>query len=44
MAESGAEPEAIVEAKGLRQIADAGAIGQVVEEVLAANPGGSRGL
>ena len=38
MAESGAEPEAIVEAKGLRQIADAGAIGQVVEEVLAANP------
>ncbi len=38
IAESGAEPEAIVEAKGLRQIADAGAIGQVVEEVLAANP------
>ena len=38
MAESGTEPEAIVETKGLRQIVDAGAIGQVVEEVLAANP------
>lgn len=39
MAASGEEPEAIVEARGLRQITDTGAIEGVVEEVLAAHPG-----
>ena len=38
MAESGEEPEAIVEKKGLRQITDADAIRRVAEEVIASNP------
>ncbi len=38
MAKSGADPGAIVEEKGLRQISDAGEIEKVVEDVLAANP------
>jgi aspartyl-tRNA(Asn)/glutamyl-tRNA(Gln) amidotransferase subunit B len=35
---SGATSSAIVEARGFRQISDAGALGAVVDEVLAANP------
>ncbi|HEX5318488.1 MAG TPA: Asp-tRNA(Asn)/Glu-tRNA(Gln) amidotransferase subunit GatB [Stellaceae bacterium] len=38
MAETGADPAAIVEAKGLRQVTDTGAIEAAVEAVLAANP------
>jgi aspartyl-tRNA(Asn)/glutamyl-tRNA(Gln) amidotransferase subunit B len=38
MAETGADPAAIVEAKGLRQVTDAGAIEAAVAAVLAANP------
>ena len=38
MAESGKDPEAIVEEKGLRQITDTSAIEGVVEDVLASNP------
>ena len=38
MAESGKDPEAIVEERGLRQITDAGAIERVAGEVIAANP------
>ncbi|MDE0331575.1 MAG: Asp-tRNA(Asn)/Glu-tRNA(Gln) amidotransferase subunit GatB [Nitrospinae bacterium] len=38
MAESGEDPETIVEEKGLKQITDTDAIGSVVEEVLASNP------
>jgi aspartyl-tRNA(Asn)/glutamyl-tRNA(Gln) amidotransferase subunit B len=37
MVESGEEPAAIIEAKGLRQVTDAGAIDTVVAGVLAAN-------
>ena len=37
MAHSGEEPAAIIEAKGLRQVTDAGAIDSVVAGVLAAN-------
>jgi aspartyl-tRNA(Asn)/glutamyl-tRNA(Gln) amidotransferase subunit B len=36
---SGAEPDAIIEAKGLRQITDTGAIERVIDEVMAKNPG-----
>jgi aspartyl-tRNA(Asn)/glutamyl-tRNA(Gln) amidotransferase subunit B len=38
MAETGDAPGAIVEAKGMRQVSDTGAIESVVDEVLAANP------
>jgi len=38
MLESGADPAAIVEARGLKQISDAGAIEQLVAEIIAANP------
>jgi len=37
-AASGAAVAAIVERKGFRQISDAGAIGEVIDEVVAANP------
>ncbi len=37
-AKSGKNPRAIVEEKGLTQISDAGALAQVVEQVLAAHP------
>ncbi|MFQ3623410.1 MAG: Asp-tRNA(Asn)/Glu-tRNA(Gln) amidotransferase subunit GatB [Acetobacteraceae bacterium] len=37
MVETGADPSAIVEAKGLRQVKDAGAIDAAVAQVLAAN-------
>jgi aspartyl-tRNA(Asn)/glutamyl-tRNA(Gln) amidotransferase subunit B len=36
---SGSPVRAIVEARGLRQISDVGALGAVIEEVLVANPG-----
>ena len=38
MVETGADPGAIVEAKGLRQLSDAGAIESAVDAVLAAHP------
>ena len=34
----GKDADEIIEARGLRQISDSGAIGALVEEVLAANP------
>ena len=39
MVETGQHPAAIVEAKGLRQVTDTGAIDAAVDAVLAANPG-----
>ena len=36
--DKGADPRALVEARGLRQVTDAGAIERAVEEVVAANP------
>ena len=36
--EDDAAADALIEARGLRQISDAGAIGKIVDEVLAANP------
>jgi aspartyl-tRNA(Asn)/glutamyl-tRNA(Gln) amidotransferase subunit B len=36
--DTGEPVEAIVEARGLRQISDSGALGSIVDEVLAANP------
>jgi aspartyl-tRNA(Asn)/glutamyl-tRNA(Gln) amidotransferase subunit B len=36
---SGTEPDAIIEAKGLRQITDTAAIERVIDEVMAKNPG-----
>jgi aspartyl-tRNA(Asn)/glutamyl-tRNA(Gln) amidotransferase subunit B len=39
MFESGEDPAAIVERKGLRQISDTGALEQIVDELIAANPG-----
>ncbi len=39
MAETGEDPDAIIKAKGLKQITDSGAIEAAVEKVLAANPG-----
>jgi aspartyl-tRNA(Asn)/glutamyl-tRNA(Gln) amidotransferase subunit B len=39
MAETGKDPETIVEEEGLRQITDTGAIEASVDEVIAANPG-----
>ncbi len=35
----GADADAIIESKGLRQITDSGAIGRVIDEVMAKNPG-----
>ena len=39
MFETGGDPEAIVEEKGLRQVTDTGAIEAIVDEVIAGNPG-----
>ncbi|CAM3399708.1 Asp-tRNA(Asn)/Glu-tRNA(Gln) amidotransferase subunit GatB [Bordetella sputigena] len=36
--EQGGQPDAIIEARGLQQISDSGAIGAMIDEVLAANP------
>jgi len=36
--EHGGRPDAIIEARGLRQISDAGAIGAMIDEAIAANP------
>jgi len=36
--ENGGEPDAIIEARGLKQISDTGAIGAMIDDVLAANP------
>jgi aspartyl-tRNA(Asn)/glutamyl-tRNA(Gln) amidotransferase subunit B len=36
--EQNGNPDAIIEAKGLKQISDTGAIGAMIDEVLAANP------
>jgi len=36
--EAGGQPDAIIEARGLKQISDTGAIGAMIDEVLAANP------
>ncbi len=38
MLQSGDDPDSIVEKKGLRQVSDESAIGEVVEEVLQSNP------
>ncbi|MDW8368868.1 MAG: Asp-tRNA(Asn)/Glu-tRNA(Gln) amidotransferase subunit GatB [Geminicoccaceae bacterium] len=38
MVETGADPRTIVEAKGLRQVTDAGALEPIVDELVAANP------
>ena len=38
MGEADGSPDAIIEARGLKQISDAGAIGSMIDEVLAANP------
>jgi aspartyl-tRNA(Asn)/glutamyl-tRNA(Gln) amidotransferase subunit B len=38
MFETGADPAAIVEKKGLRQISDAGAIEEIADRIIAANP------
>lgn len=38
MQEKGAKPAAVVEAKGLKQISDEGAVGAIVDEVIANNP------
>ncbi len=37
--EHGGVPDAIIDAKGLKQISDSGAIQAIIDEVLAANPG-----
>lgn len=39
MVRTGAEPDAVVEARGLRQISDQDALAQVIDRVIAANPG-----
>ncbi len=36
--DNGGDPDAIIEAKGLKQISDSGAIGAMIDEVMAANP------
>ena len=36
--ENGGSPDAIIDARGLKQISDTGAIGAMIDEVLAANP------
>jgi Asp-tRNA(Asn)/Glu-tRNA(Gln) amidotransferase B subunit len=38
MVERGGDPRSIVEARGLAQISDAGAITPIVEEIVRANP------
>ena len=38
MFETGADPAAIIESKGLKQISDAGAIERIAADVIAANP------
>jgi aspartyl-tRNA(Asn)/glutamyl-tRNA(Gln) amidotransferase subunit B len=38
MLETGQSPEEIIEREGLRQISDTGALGKIVDEVIAANP------
>jgi aspartyl-tRNA(Asn)/glutamyl-tRNA(Gln) amidotransferase subunit B len=38
MFETGDDPASIVEQKGLKQISDAGALGQIAAEIIAANP------
>ena len=38
MLEEGGDPEAIVEAKGLKQVTDTGAIEKAIDEIIAANP------
>jgi len=38
MYETGASPEEIIERDGLRQISDTGALGKIVDEVIAGNP------
>jgi len=38
MLESGAEPDTIIEAKGLKQISDTGALGAVIDTLIAENP------
>ena len=38
MARTGEDPDAIVRREGLRQVADEGAIGRVIDEVVAAHP------
>jgi aspartyl-tRNA(Asn)/glutamyl-tRNA(Gln) amidotransferase subunit B len=38
MYETGQSPEEIIEREGLRQISDAGALGKIVDEVIAGNP------
>jgi aspartyl-tRNA(Asn)/glutamyl-tRNA(Gln) amidotransferase subunit B len=37
-AEQGGDADAIIEARGLKQISDSGAIGKMIDDVLAANP------
>ena len=39
MFETGGDPEAIVEERGLKQVTDTGAIEKLVDELIAANPG-----
>jgi aspartyl-tRNA(Asn)/glutamyl-tRNA(Gln) amidotransferase subunit B len=36
--EQGGDPDAIIEARGLKQISDSGAIGAMIDQVIAANP------
>ncbi|AWV89839.1 Asp-tRNA(Asn)/Glu-tRNA(Gln) amidotransferase subunit GatB [Bradymonas sediminis] len=38
MLASGAEPDAIIEAKGLKQISDSGALGEIIDQLIAENP------
>jgi aspartyl-tRNA(Asn)/glutamyl-tRNA(Gln) amidotransferase subunit B len=38
MFETGQPPEAIMEKEGLSQISDEGALGKIIDEVVAANP------
>ena len=40
--ENSGDPDAIIEARGLKQISDSGAIGAMIDEVLAANRPSSR--
>ncbi|HLC41260.1 MAG TPA: Asp-tRNA(Asn)/Glu-tRNA(Gln) amidotransferase subunit GatB [Methylomirabilota bacterium] len=42
MARSGEDPEAIVKREGLVQVADAGALAAIVDQVIAANPGAAQ--
>jgi aspartyl-tRNA(Asn)/glutamyl-tRNA(Gln) amidotransferase subunit B len=37
--EAGSDVDAVIEAKGLRQMSDAGALEKIIDEVIAANPG-----